>query len=241
MRRGRLAVVVLLALATAACGAATSSVWPPSGQDRLKEVWLVRHGWHTRVAVARADVDPSIWPESGELGDVRYLEVGWGDRDFYPNRSPSLWDAIDPIIRCTPAALHVGGFDRPPAESLPDTPIVRIRVSAEGFARLTRFIHEHYVHLGDGAPVRIRPGFYPRSWFYLARGRYHVLANSNSWTLRALRAAGAPVTPWWAVTAGSAIAQAEQFGERVDAGCRGCGALRECKDYDAVTGSALAR
>jgi uncharacterized protein (TIGR02117 family) len=212
------AFLVLIALATTACGIPTSSVWPPPEPDRLRDVWLVRHGWHTRIAVARADVDPSIWPESGDLGDVRYLEVGWGDRDFYPAPSPSIWDAIDPIVRRTPAVLHVGGFDRPPAQSVPGTPIVRIRVSAEGFAHLTRFIHEHYVLEDNGAPVRLRPGYYPRSWFYLAHGRYHVLANSNNWTLRALRAAGAPVTPWRAVTAGSAISQAEQIGERVDRG-----------------------
>ena len=212
----RAALIVLLALTATSCGGRTSSVWPPPGQALVKEVWVVRHGWHTRVAVARADVDPSVWPESRDLGDVAYLEAGWGDRDFYPEPAPSVWDAIDPVIRLTPAALHVGGFDRPPPEFLPDAPIVRIRLSADGFARLTRFIHEQYVHEAGGAPVRIRPGYYPRSWFYLARGRYHVLSNSNNWTVRALRTAGAPVTPWRAVTAGNVIAQAEAIGERVD-------------------------
>ena len=211
------AVIVLLVLAATGCGVPASSVWPPPGHDRLKDVWLVRHGWHTRVAVARADVDASIWPESGDLGNVRYLEVGWGDRDFYTNPAPSIWDAIDPIIRCTPSVLHVGGYDRPPAQAVAGTPIVHVRVSADGFVRLTRFIHEHYVHESDGAPARLGPGHYPRSWFYLAHGCYHALANSNSWTLRALRAAGAPVTPWRALTAASAIAQAEAVGERVDA------------------------
>lgn len=217
----RAAVVLLgLALAAGACTKPGASAWPHDAQEPLKDVWVVRHGWHTRVAVARADVDPSIWPESRDLGDVTYLEAGWGDRDFYPDPTPSVWDALDPIVRCTPAALHVGGFDRPPPEAFPGTPVIRVRVPASGLARLTRFLHEHYV-LRDGAPVRIRAGQYPRSWFYLASGCYHVLANSNRWTLRALEAAGAPVAPWRAVTAGSAIAQAEAVGERVDGGGAG--------------------
>jgi uncharacterized protein (TIGR02117 family) len=215
------ALIVLLAVMVGGCGGRASVVWPPPADDLLQDVWVVRHGWHTRIAVRRADVDPSIWPESRDLGNVAYLEVGWGDRDFYPKPAPSLWDALDPIVRRTPAALHVGGFDRPPAQAVPDTPVVRIRVPSGGFARLTRFIHEHYVHEADGAPVRIRPGYYPRSWFYLANGRYHVLTNSNSWTLRALRAAGAPVTPWRAMTAGNTISQAEHIGERVDGGGSG--------------------
>ena len=107
-----------------------------------------------------------------------------------------------------------GGFDLPPARFLPDATIVRLRVSPEGFARLTRFIHEHYV-LEGGAPVRIRPGYYPRSWFYLANGRYHVLRNSNNWAARALLAAGVPVTPWRALTAGCLIGQVEDLGDPV--------------------------
>lgn len=213
MIRAAGALLVVLAAGGAACaGPASSPRAVP--QDGTVPVWVIKHGWHARVAVARADVDPSIWPESRDLGGGQYLEIGWGDRDFYPKPDPSIWDALDPVIRATPAALHVGGFDLPPARFLPDAPIVRLRVSAGGFARLTRFIHDHYV-LEGGAPVRIRPGYYPRSWFYLARGRYHVLRNSNNWTARALREAGVPVAPWRALTAGSLIEQVEDLGNRV--------------------------
>jgi uncharacterized protein (TIGR02117 family) len=202
--------VLLLALVLSGC-VGRQATWPPPASEPLKDVWVVRHGWHTRLAVARVDVDPEVWPESRELGEVAYLDVGWGDRDFYPDPSPSVWDALDTVIRPTPAALHVVGFDRPPPTAFPGTDVVRVRVPAEGFTRLTRFIHDHYV-LEDGRPVRIAPGHYASSWFYRARGRYHALANSNRWTLRALETAGAPVTPWRAVTAGSVIAQARRIG-----------------------------
>jgi uncharacterized protein (TIGR02117 family) len=214
--RAALLATALFGVAIGGCASGTSSRWPPATHESLKDVWIVRHGWHTRLAVARADVDPSVWPASRELGDVAYLEVGWGDRDYYPDPDPSIWLALDPIIRPTAAALHVGGYARPPPEMFPDTPVVRIRVATDGFTRLTRFIQEQYV-LEHGAPVPIRAGQYPRSAFYLARGRYHALANSNRWTLRALKAAGAPVTPWRALTAGQVISQAEDIGERADA------------------------
>jgi uncharacterized protein (TIGR02117 family) len=210
-----LIATVLIALAAAGAVRVAAS-WPPPEQGLVKPVWIVRHGWHTRVAVRRADVDTSIWPEIHDVGEVAYVEVGWGDRDFYPEPNPSIWDAIDPVIRPTPAALHVGGFDRPPNEFLPDTPVVRVSVPVAGFDRLTRFIHEHYALDGGGQPVRIRPGYYEWSWFYLASGRYHILNNSNNWTIRALQAAGAPVNPVIAFTAGIVVAQAARVGERLD-------------------------
>jgi hypothetical protein len=157
----------------------------------LKEIWVVRHGWHTRVTVRRTDVDPSIWPESRDFGDVAYLEVGWGIVIFYPKSNPSIWDTIDPLIRATPAALHVGGLDRAPSELFPAKCVVRLSVPAHGIERLARFVHEHYVRDAAGTPRRIGSGYYPRSWFYLAEGRYHALTyNSNNWTATALKAGG---------------------------------------------------
>jgi uncharacterized protein (TIGR02117 family) len=216
--RTLLTVAALVVLVAGCTAAPSATAWPPVEQGLLKPVWIVRHGWHTRVAVRRADVDASIWPEIRDLGDVGYVEVGWGDRDFYPNDDPSIWDTIDPVIRRTPAALHVGGFDRPPAEFLPDNPVVRVSVPPAGFDRLTRFIHEHYELDDRGRAVRIRAGHYERSWFYLASGRYHVLDNSNNWTIRALQAAGAPVNAARALTARNAIEQAARIGERLDPG-----------------------
>jgi uncharacterized protein (TIGR02117 family) len=211
---------VLLAvsiLAATGCAGPAVSVPPlpqhPVGAAR-KDVWVVSHGWHTRVAVRRADVDPAIWPESGDFGDAAYLEVGWGDRDFYPEPRPSLWDAIDPVIRATPAALHVGAFDASPHEFFAAQPVVRLAVPAAGIDRLARFIRDHHVRDAAGKAMRIGPGYYVRSAFYLATGRYHALTyNSNSWAASALRAAGAPMDAS-AVTAGGVMRQAAAIADR---------------------------
>jgi uncharacterized protein (TIGR02117 family) len=203
--------IALTVIAMSGCAGPAVSL-PPlpehEGGGPRKDVWVVSYGWHTRVAVRRADVDPSIWPESREFGDATYLEVGWGDRDFYPEPQPSLWDAIDPVVRATPAALHVGAFDAAPHEFLAGQPVVRLSVPAAGIDRLARFISDHYVRDAAGNAVRIRPGYYPRSAFYLATGRYHALTyNSNSWTASALRAAGTPMDSS-AVTAGTVMRKA---------------------------------
>lgn len=185
----------------------------------MRFVWVVRHGFHSRLALRRADVDAALWPESRAFGDVEYLEVGWGDRDFYPKPDPSLWDALDTVVRRTPAALHVGGFDPEPPRFLPDRPIVRIPVSERGLRALARFIHDAYARDATDRPVPIRPGYYARSWFYEATGRYHALThNSNHWAAEALRVAGVPVDPATATTAGALLSQACRFGTAVGAG-----------------------
>ncbi len=220
----RLAALAMVLLAELGCARGAPIAWPPPESGPLRDVWVVRHGWHTRIAVRRADVDPLIWPESQALGPVAYVEVGWGDRDFYPADDPSIWDAIDAVIRPTPAALHVGGFDPPPPAFLPGNAMVRVPVPAESFERLTRYLHDSYERTAAGDPIAIRPGYYPRSRFYLATGSYHAFNTSNTWTARALQVAGAPVTPAGTVTAGRVMAQARRIGQAIQPAGAGRGA-----------------
>jgi uncharacterized protein (TIGR02117 family) len=215
-----MAVIVVLAAGVGCAAPMTADSpavdWPPREGEPSRIVWVVRHGFHTRLAVRRSDVDPRLWPESGELGAVEYLEVGWGDRDFYPTPEPSIRDAVSAVVRATNAALHVGGFEPSPPEFLPGQPIVRIAVTPRGFDHLTRFFHEHYARDAAGEPVRIRPGYYDRSWFYEAAGRYNALvSNSNDWIAAALRVAGVPTGPDAVLTAGGVIAEARRFGTLV--------------------------
>jgi uncharacterized protein (TIGR02117 family) len=178
-------------------------------------VWVVDHGWHVGLAVRRADVSATIWPESVELGAVRFIEVGWGDGDFYPAPAGTSGLAVRAAFWSRSSVLHVVGFDRPLAEFFGQAPIVEIMLSPRGFDALSRFIQQAYARDADGRLVRVAPALYGRGSFYLAAGRYHAMSNSNTWAARALRAAGCPITPAWALTAGNVLWQARRIGRVV--------------------------
>lgn len=205
------AVAVLLiafALLAGGCASPVPGLFPPASGEPTRPVWLVQHGWHTRVAVQRMDVDPAVWPESGDLGDAPYLEVGWGDAAFYPASDPGVLLALNAALRPTPAVLFVRGFDRAPGDAFPGQRVVRLELSPRGFERLTRFIRNSYARDPQARAVRTGPGHDARSAFYRATGRYHLLNTSNTWSARALREAGTPVTPRGAITAGGVMCQA---------------------------------
>jgi hypothetical protein len=94
-----------------------------------------------------------------------------------------------------------------PGELFAGQRVVRLAVPAAGLERLARFIRDHYDRDAAGRAVRIGPGYYARSAFYLATGRYHAFTyNSNSWVASALRAAGVPMDH--VVTSGAVMRQA---------------------------------
>lgn len=198
----------MVALLAGGCAAPVPGLFPPVRGEPTRPVWLVQHGWHTRVAVQRRDVDPAAWPESGDLGDAAHLEVGWGDAAFYPAEDPGVFLALNAALRPTPAVLYVRALDPPPPAAYPGQRVVRLDVSDRGFERLIRFIHDSYARDAQARAVLAAPGPDARSVFYAATGRYHLLNTSNTWSARALRAAGAPVAPRWTITAGAVVCQA---------------------------------
>ncbi len=206
------ATVLAAGLVLGGCLGPVRTLYPPAPHVPVKPIWLVSHGWHVGVAMRRADVPTATWPESAQLGGVRYVEVGWGDGDFYPAAHGTSGLGLQAAFFSTSSVLHVTGFDRPLTEIFAGAPLVEIGLSARSFDALGRFIHEAYARNEEGEVVRVAPALYGRGAFYKARGRYHALANSNTWTAQALRAAGCPITPIWALTAGNLLWQARRFG-----------------------------
>lgn len=179
---------------------------PPHARDAAsRSVWVISHGWHLGLAVARTDVTLAIWPERDDLGPFAFLEVGWGDGDYYPAARGTVALALRAALRSSHSVLHVAAFDPPPARYFATTEVVEVPLSAQGFEDLCAFIAGYYARDGAGRAVTIGPGLYGPSRFYRARGQYRVVDNSNHWTARALRSAGVPLDPEDALTAGQVL------------------------------------
>ncbi|MBI4637883.1 MAG: DUF2459 domain-containing protein [Candidatus Rokubacteria bacterium] len=162
--------------------------------------------------VRRGDISSSIWPEHNDFPHAQFLEVAWGDRDFYQAERGTVWLALKAAFVSPESVLHVVGFSAPIEQYFPSSDVVEVTTSARGFDELSRFIHESYARNGEGQTVRLGQGQYGTSSFYLATGNYHLLNTCNNWIAKALRAAGLPITPLYSMTTGNVLRQVSRFG-----------------------------
>lgn len=177
--------------------------------DPAHTIYLIRHGWHTGIIVRTDDIPPSVWPEIAHFPNARYLEVGWGDRAFYPAPDPSHRDALRAVLDPGPAVLHLVGMANHPARMLPFSEIIALEIGDPGFRALIAFIAT--THQRDTEPAEpIGPGLYLDSRFYPAKGRFHLFNNCNTWVVDALRSAGLPLRR--VLSAGAVIEQALELG-----------------------------
>ena len=181
-------------------------------------MWIVDHGWHTSLVVRAGDVAGDAWPERSDFPAARYLEVAWGDRDFYVAPRGTSGLALRAAIVSRGSVLHVVGFSEPVGAYFPAREIVEVALSRRGFEALVRFVDATHARAGAARAPRLARGLYGDSGFYPAGGRYSLLNTCNTWIASALRVAGSPITPLWAPTAAGVLRQVRSFGRVVPSG-----------------------
>jgi uncharacterized protein (TIGR02117 family) len=214
--RARLALGGALVAVAAGCLGPVASLYPPAPQGPAESVWIVDHGWHTGLVIERAAIPAGLLPEQSDFPGSGYLEVGWGDADFYRAPEPGLGAALRAAVASRASVIHVLGLPVRPEEAFAGGDVVRIRVSRAGFEALVRFVHDSVDRDGHRVAPALGGGPYGTGSFYPSRDRYDLLNTCNTWVARALRAAGAPITPAYALTAGNLMWQVRRLPQAVD-------------------------
>ena len=204
--------ILFLAVSCSTCAAPVRETLAPSESEPRKTIYLVNHGWHAGIVLRRADIPDNIWPKLGNFPDMEYLEVGWGDMDYYQIPDSHLGFILKAALLPTASVLHIVGFNDHVPAYFPYSEIIRIELSSAGFERLSRTIASSFALDKAGNTTSPSPGLYGNSRFYLSRETYHLFNTCNVWTARALRTAGLPITPATATSVGNLMSQARKFG-----------------------------
>ena len=205
------ALQFLVLPALAACAApAPNPVETRDGGPRIA-VYLVAHEKHSGIVARRADIPAGLWPEIRDFPQADYLEVGWGDRDYYYGRNQGLGGALRAAFGSNnPSVLHVAGVRGPLTQRFPKSEIIEVKVSRDGFDRLVRYIQDEYDRAGASVAVPLGPGLYGDSRFYPARQPFSLSRTCNVWTARGLRDAGLPIHD--SITMEGVMSQAREIG-----------------------------
>jgi len=204
------ALAVVVGLLTAACAATRLAPGTPLGAG--PSAYVVSHGWHVGLVLRRLDLPATSLLARDAPGPFQYLEVGWGDGDYYPAKRGTIALALRAAFRSRSSVLQVVGFDDPVTTIFPRAQIVQVDLTREGLAALARHVDATYAVDPDGRPSVVAPAAYGVGFFYRAQGQYELRDNSNTWAARGLKLAGCPVDVDIALTAGVVMHQAARFG-----------------------------
>jgi uncharacterized protein (TIGR02117 family) len=205
--------VLLVALLLASgCAPPLTELQLGAQAENAKNIFVVNYGWHTSIVIKKGDIHSSALPELRDFPDAEYMDVGWGDWDYYQAPDPGPRLALKAAFWSSRSVLHVIGFKGAVESYFTGSEIVRITLSDEAFRMLIEFISAAFLRPDGAGPAPGLRGLAPNSRFYPATGRFHLFRTCNTWVAEALRAAALPITPAYAFTAGNLSYQVKRFG-----------------------------
>ena len=214
MHKPRFAILALFPILIAGCSLFDQRQLTPDVSGITHRIYVVSNGWHAGLVLPGEDVPTEVWPEIRDLPANQFVEVGWGNEEFY--MAPKITPAIAIRAMCIPSdtVLHVAGFNEQPEKVFQGTELIAIRLPDDRFREVCKFIHDSYTLDSEGQPIRMGPGLYGESQFYRARGKYFFPNTCNVWTAKALRSGGCSILPVCSSTALGVTLQARWSGER---------------------------
>jgi len=205
-------LIIIMGMLLSGCLGPVQELYPEDEKLRPVNVYVISHGWHVGLAI-KSSVIREYLPEHETMPESRYLTFGWGDARYYPAKDPGVGVMLRAALFPTKSVLHVVGIDRPVEDYFTSSTIIKIMVSEKGAGHLAEFIADQFRRDQNGEAIVAEEGLYRNSRFYEAKGYYFFPKTSNTWTARALRTTGFPITPFYAITSGNVIHQARKHGE----------------------------
>ena len=184
------------------------ALFPPKGE--ALSIYVIDHGYHSGVIVPIAHLNRAAAamdrddPEGAErlrwlagLYDrVEWLEIGWGDAEFY-QATPTigdvdLWTGLRALIVPTPAVLQVVPGNIAPEQIFDTSERLKIAISPKGLLGLARRLARTIPQPVPTDPLG--PSLYGAGSFFPANLDYHLFRTCNHWIAWLLRGAGVPAS-----------------------------------------------
>ncbi|MEO8399896.1 MAG: DUF2459 domain-containing protein, partial [Ignavibacteriaceae bacterium] len=74
-------------------------------------IYLVKQRWHTGILIQTKIVDTLIWKEVNDFKNLDWIDIGWGDEEFYQHPDFDAGLAFRALFYSTPSALRIEGFN----------------------------------------------------------------------------------------------------------------------------------
>jgi uncharacterized protein (TIGR02117 family) len=151
----------------------------------------VKQRWHTGIVIETADADSSHFPEIKYFRSFRYIDIGWGDDEFYRHPDFDIGLALKALLYPTSSTIRVEGFNFEIGKYAGYSDIAyKIKFSRDSFNKLCEFISSTFSKNQESEIELIEERYSGNIRFYKAEGNYTMLNTCNTWVAEGFKSAG---------------------------------------------------
>lgn len=176
-------------------------------------IYFIYREWHTSLLIDAKTVTRHSRYLQQEAANQGYIRIGWGDGNYFTGKSKTFGSATRALLASSHSALQVIAYTQPPFTSIPQETRVPIAITDKGMRKLVRYLDKSFALDESGRVIPLQAYVADAGNFYQASGHYNLFSNCNTWSGRALQAAGLPVRSGLQLTAQSIFEQASAISE----------------------------
>jgi uncharacterized protein (TIGR02117 family) len=209
----RLLLALLLCLSLCHCASQQRLTTAP----KPHRLYFVYDNWHTTLIIQAAGVEEYSRYFKRQAAKRTYMGFGWGDAKYFTGQDTSVASATRALLWANRPALQVIDYSGDPISVTPPHTLVTLTLSQKNLEDLVAYFDQTLALNPHGEPVEMINYSEKSGYFYAAKGHYNMLSNCNSWTAKALTAAGYPMRNPLLLTAGSVFNRAKSYAKATQA------------------------
>jgi len=187
------------------CAAPVQGLWPPPEGAPTRTIVVSLDTWHAMIAITLDERVTALDQKS------MFEEWGYAEQAWYLEGRQGITGALRALFRPNPGVVEIGLHERVWAARTPQPPAETFvfRLSEAGYLRLRRHLLST---IGATTPVLV----VDRVRFYPSKRPYHLFHQCHQYAAEALRAAGLPLSAWWAFSRTSFAMQLRRAARMAD-------------------------
>ena len=187
------------------CAAPVQGLWPPREGAPTRTIVVSLDTWHAMIAITLDERVTALDRKSV------FEEWGYAEQAWYLEGRQGITGALRALFRPNPGVVEIGLHEQVWAARTPQPPAETFvfRLSEAGYLRLRRHLLST---IGATTPVLV----VDRVRFYPSKRPYHLFHQCHQYAAEALRAAGLPLSAWWAFSRTSFAMQLRRAARMAD-------------------------
>ncbi len=174
-------------------------------------IWLIADSYHTGLVVPFDWLLESGFVPPAGFGHPRSVTMSWGNRDAYSAEGfDHPWKVFRVLFTPTDSVMELIPTEWDVAEVIPSQRIWRKLVPRDRGPALAAFLNGCSATDAGGRPIVVCESSWGKGVQLESRHSYFIPRVCNVWTVQAIETLGGEFNPWFALTAGGLIRQAEK-------------------------------
>jgi len=178
-----------------------------SSSRSFEKIHVVKHTWHTGIILSRGQVNNEIKVIGDIYPDAEYIEIGWGDQDFFTSEKGTVGLALKAVLWPTKSVLHVRPYYRHPSSYFDKDVITELQFTGDGVKRVLSYLNNSFALDQFSQVIPVESESTAGGQFYLSVEKYHLFKTCNVWTARALKKGGFSIVPFYALSSKNVLRQ----------------------------------